>query len=214
MSNLHGVLHKGATKALIMIGCGIVAVMLVVAGIKIVDMVRNGNEEVGAATGASALESFKDIAGESFIETLGDIGDAKKGGTPVAYLAESSVYILDDEAIEIYVESYITAAESTAQATGTTVEKLIVEEWGYESIDAYREEAKELAHTFIKERLAVYEAAKEKNIKITEKEYESQLSVYALKFGYATAVEFEYACTPASIANEMLYDKTVNELME
>ena len=204
--------RKSGHKTLAIILAVIASIVLLGIIIGVVMFKFGHNDEKGAATGASALESFKDIAGESFVETLGDLKEAKKRGEPAKYLAENSVYILDDEAIEIYVESYITAAESTAQATGTTVEKLIVEEWGYESIDAYREEAKQLAHTFIKERLAVYEAAKSRGVKITESEYKEQLSVYAVKFGYATAVEFEYACTPASIANEMLYDKTLNEL--
>lgn len=94
-----------------------------------------------------------------------------------------------------------------------SVEKLIVDTWGYESIDAYREEAKLLANTFIKERLVIYELAKDKKIKISTQEYEVQLGSYAINFGYATAEEFVYACMPVSIANEMLYDKVLNEIM-
>ena len=146
------------------------------------------------------------------MEVLADLKEVKRSKDPIDYLTKNSTYVLDEEAIEVYVESYITAAESTAQATGVTIEKLIVEDWGYESIDAYRAEAKELSLTFIKERLAVYQIAKDKKIKVTESDYKEQLADYARKFGYATTEEFEYACTPVSIANEMLYEKTLNTL--
>lgn len=193
----------------------IIAVIVVafLAGFLISFGIKNlrNNPDVGASNGKQALESFKDISGESYVEELADLKKAKESEDVLTFLTENSIYVFDEEAIEIYVESYITAAESTAQAKGISVDKLIVEEWGYESIDAYREEAKALAFGFIKERLAVYEIAKQKNFKVTGKEYKEQLSTYANKFGYATTAEFEYACTPASIANEMLYDKTLLE---
>lgn len=170
------------------------------------------DEQTGAADGQSALAAFEDIAGESRIDSLADLQAAKDSPSPVAYLVENSVYVLDNAAIEVYAESYITAAESTAQAAGITVESLIVEEWGYDSVQAYRNEAMELTLSFIKKRLAVYGAAGEMGVGITQKEYEDKLNTYAVNFGYATAQEFTYACTPASIANEMLYDKTLDVL--
>lgn len=171
-------------------------------------------EDVCTATGESALLSLKDICGESRVEKLGDIKEARGNEHPEQYLSNSSTYSLDEEAIEVYVETYLTAAESTAQAKNLTLQALIVEEWGYESIDSYREEASQLVLDFIKQRLAVYTAAKELNLSITEKEYDSKLNVYALSFGYSSAEEFTYACTPASIANEMLYDKVISTLQE
>ena len=187
---------------------GVLFVIGIVAGV----FIANRNQirtEVGASSGEIALESFKSVAGDSYVEKLPNLKDAKASGDVLKFLRENSTYVLDEEAIEIYVESYITAAESTAQATGVSLDELIVDTWGYESIDAYREAAKELTDTFIKERLAVYTIAKDKNIKISEDEYKESLNTYAINFGYATAEEFVYACMPVSIANEMLYDKVV-----
>ena len=79
------------------------------------------NEELTAATGESAIADFQDIAGESRIDELADVREAKSSGEAAEYLMENSVYVMDDEAIELYLESYITAAESTAQAGGVTV---------------------------------------------------------------------------------------------
>ena len=132
----------------------IIAVIVVafLAGFLISFGIKNlrNNLDVGASNGKQALESFKDIAGESYVEELADLKKAKESEDVLTFLTENSIYVFDEEAIEIYVESYITAAESTAQAKGISVDKLIVEEWGYESIDAYREEAKALAIGFIK----------------------------------------------------------------
>lgn len=195
----------------------IIPLVLLILGIGIYLFIQHKNmpsTEAGIATGESALAALTDICGESRVEELADISKAKGDPSPEQYLTQNSTYTLDDEAIEIYVESYITAAESTAQAKSVSVQTLIVEEWGYESIDAYRAEAKELVLDFIKQRLAIYEAAKELDVSIVQSEYESKLSVYALNFGYSTAEEFIYACTPASIANEMLYDKVLGILQE
>ena len=195
-------------------GYVVIALVVFIVGLVAGVLVMNKNKifaERGASDGTVALLSFQEIAGDSYVEVLADLKEVKKSKDPIDYLTKNSTYVLDEEAIEVYVESYITAAESTAQATGVTIEKLIVEEWGYESIDAYRAEAKELSLTFIKERLAVYQIAKDKKIKVTESDYKEQLADYARKFGYATTEEFEYACTPVSIANEMLYEKVVSE---
>ena len=199
-----GLISKGKIFLLI----GVLFVIGIVAGVFIANrnLIRT---EVGASSGEIALESFKSVAGDSYVEKLPNLKDAKASGDVLKFLRENSTYVLDEEAIEIYVESYITAAESTAQATGVSLDELIVDTWGYESIDAYREAAKELTDTFIKERLAVYTIAKDKNIKISEDEYKESLNTYAINFGYATAEEFVYACMPVSIANEMLYDKVV-----
>ena len=170
------------------------------------------NVQKGASDGKTALLCFKEIAGDSYIEELASIKEAKKSENPLEYLVNNSIYVLDDEAIEIYVGSYLTAAESTSQARGISLESLIVGEWGYESIDDYKEESKEMALGFIKERLAIYEVAKSQGSKVNESEYQEKLGVYAARFGYATKEEFVYDCTPVSIANEMLYVKTLNSL--
>ena len=127
-------------------------------------------------------------------------------------IANSSRRVYDEVAIEKYAETYITGAESTAQAKNITTEQLIKDELGFNSIDDYRAEAKKEVESFVKKRLAVYEAAKKKHIKIGSGEYEELLPAYASNFGYNTEEEFEYACTPGSIANEMLYDKTTAKL--
>ena len=201
------------SKKRICIGVAVSLFILgLIAGIYV--MSRNKIQvEVGESNGEIALACFKQVAGDSYVEEIASLKEAKETDNPLRYLTENSTYVLDEEAIEIYVESYITAAESTAQATGVSVEKLIVDTWGYESIDAYREEAKLLANTFIKERLVIYELAKDKKIKISTQEYEEQLGSYAINFGYATAEEFVYACMPVSIANEMLYDKVLENIV-
>lgn len=170
--------------------------------------------EIGVATGQSAKENLRNICGNSYVEELASITDARNSPAPEVYLAEHSIFVLDEDAIEIYVESNITAAESTAQAKDMTVQNLIVDEWGYESVDNYREEVRSNALNFIKQRLAVYQVAETEDIAVLESEYEDQLTTYAMKFGYNTAAEFTYACTPASIASEMLYDKALNVLQE
>lgn len=189
---------------ILMIAVGAVLIFAAVSG-------REQNPEKGTADGKSALAALKEIAGESRVETLASFKEAKKSDDPEQFLADNSIYIMDEEAVERFAETYLTGAESTAQASGVTTEALI-KEWGYESLDSYKEEAKAEALSFIKKRLAVYEAANKKHITISSGEYEKKLGTYATSFGYNTKEEFVYACEPASIANEMLYDKTVKNL--
>ncbi len=196
----------------LMIGIAAVVLVVVVVGSFSIFSGSSGDPDVGKATGKGAIESMQDVCGNSYVEELASLKEAGKQEAPEKYLAENSVFVLDEAAIERYAETYITGAESTAQTRNMTTEQLIKEELGFESIDAYRAEAKKEVENFVKERLSVYEAAKEKNIRINSREYEELLPAYASSFGYNTEEEFEYACTPHSIANEMLYDKTTAKL--
>lgn len=171
-----------------------------------------GDPEIGKADGKSALKNMEAICGNSYVETLGDLKEAGKQVAPEEYLAENSTFVLDEAAIETYAETYITGAESSAQAKNMTTEQFVKEELGFDSIEDYRAEAKKEVENFVKQRLAVYEAAKKKNVKISTKDYDELLEAYASNFGYNTEEEFEYACTPGSIATEMLFDKTTARL--
>ena len=168
----------------------------------------------GTATGKSALISMKELCGESRIEVLADLKEAAKAENPEEFLCGNSIYVLDEEALDKYAETCAAGAEATARANGVTTEQLILGEWGYESMEDYREKARAEAEDFVKKRLAIYEAARKMHIRIREKEYAALLPAYAARFGYNTTEEFTYACIPSSIAIEMLYDKTVSHIRE
>lgn len=160
-----------------------------------------------------ALADMKEISGESRIETLADLKDAQRDEDPEKYLVENSVYVMDKEALDRYVQGFVAGAESTAMAGGVGTEEIIAE-WGYESLNAYKKAVKEEAEDFIKRRLAVFEAAGECGVSIGEKEYERLLNAYAARFSYGSREEFIFECTPASIANEMLYDKMLGRIQK
>lgn len=199
-------------KRNMVISAVLVLVIVLIAGVVIVMKNAASDPEVGAATGKSALAAMKDICGDSYVETLADLKEAGKVEAPEEYLMENSVFVMDEAAVDKYVETYISGAESSAQASGVSTDAYIRDTLGYESIEKYRAAAKAEAEGFIKKRLAVYEAAKKKNIRISEKDYQELVSAYAATYGYSSVEEFTYACVPASIANEMLFDKTVAEL--
>lgn len=192
------------------------AVVMVLLGVFMVFAVffihnRGKTEEAAEATGKTALEAFRDIAGESRVESLAT-GLAKGSKDPAGRLAEQSVFVIDKDAVGAYLESCMTGAESTAHAAGITCDELIMDEWGYDSVEAYRAHMEAEVTKFIKQRLAIYAAAEEKGMRITGREYKKRLPQYARRFGYEDTAGFEAACLPASIANEMLYDKVVDSM--
>lgn len=189
-------------------------ILTVAAGFFLKFGMNPGNpENQGSATGESALESLQDYCGESYVDVLADLGEVRKAELPIEYLVENSVYIMDEAAIEVTVQSYVTGAESTASATGKTTEA-VVQEYGYSTVDEYRDAVRQQVEEFIRTHLAVYTAAKKEHVSISEKEYKEKLAEYGEKFGYEDLEEFTYYCSPASIANEMLYDKMYASLTE
>lgn len=171
---------------------------------------KGGETKVDAA---GALSDMEEICGESRIETLADLKEFKRDGNPADFLSRNSVYVLDEEAVDRYVQTYVAGAESAAMAQGKSIEELIISDWGYESLESYKKAVREEAEDFIKKRLAVYEVAKIYDIAVNAKEYERLLGTYAERFSYTTAEEFSTDCTARSIADEMLYDKTIARML-
>lgn len=182
----------------------------------ILSMKRPGEKgadwERGEMTGQSALSMLQEVGGESRIDQLADLKLVTKEEDPAQYLVRNSVFLMDEEAVEAYVGTCLTGAESTARAENMTCEDLVMKEWGYESMDAYLQDVKEQVTDFLKCRLVVYEAARIKGIQITGKDYEKLLPSYAERFGFEDEQEFAFSCTPASIACEMLFDRTCSWL--
>lgn len=169
-------------------------------------------DEVGAATSAYALQTLaNDFAGESRIDSYCGVKAGKGTKDPAEAMVKASTFLIDQEAIDKKVAEMLSGLESTADASGMTVDALLLEQ-GYDDVGAYESAAREEILAFVKNRLVIYTAASDLKVKITESEYEERLPAYAQKFGYASTEDFSYACAPGTIACEMLYDKTVETL--
>lgn len=103
------------------------------------------------------------------------------------------------------------AVKREAELEGKTQEGMIIS-WGYEDLELYKETLTETVYDFIKGRLAVFSIARQQEIVLTEEEYQENLKVYASKYGYSDPEIFEEKCGAHSIANEMLFDKTIDIL--
>ncbi len=168
---------------------------------------------LGSATGHTALKALGELYGGSRVEKLAELSGLSTGKEPVRYLLENSVFILDADYMEKRVSADQFAMESIAQMQGCSYAEYITLQRGYESVDAYEQECYQIYERFVKERLAVYEAAKRKNIVVSTTEYQELLPKYAERFGYGEDVrKFEQECDKDSIAKEMLYDKTIERL--
>ncbi len=167
----------------------------------------------GSATGHTALRALGELYGGSRVEKLAELSGLSPGTDPVRYLLENSVFILDADYMKKRVSMDQLAMESMAQTKGCSYTEYVTLQRGYESVEAYEQERYQVYESFVKEHLAVYEAAKQKHIAISAAEYQKLLPKYAEKFGYGEDVDrFEQECDRDSIANEMLYDKTVGRL--
>lgn len=164
----------------------------------------------GSATSKTAMSDLAEGFAECNVTHLADIQEAKTHEDPIGWMVENSQVEVDEDAITNLVDSYKTGAESTAQAIGMTYEDYIVENLGYDDEDTMAEAVYDYYKDFVVERAVVLAVAEKKNITVNHDYYEKNLTKYAERFGYSDANTFETECKPDSIANEMLYDKTVD----
>lgn len=200
------------TKKSILIVAGIITALAVIAGAAFL-IHRNAepDEESRETTGEIALESLKDVAGESRLLSLADLSDVASQESPETYIEENSEYEMDDDAIKEYVQNYLTALESTAADSNVTPTAL-VQEMGYEGIEEYEATVTGMVEDFVKQRLAVYTIAEQEKISLSKSQYESLVESYMAEYGYEDVETFEKECIPLSIANEMLFDVTLDRI--
>lgn len=165
----------------------------------------------GSADARSAQAALNEGYGDTILESLGDIKEAKNHEDPLKWLVDNSVVTVDEDGINRMVDEYKTGAETTAMASGITYEQMI-SQLGYASEDEMTAKLFDYYVSFVKERTVAIAVADEKNITVSHKYYEENLTKYAERFGYEDGETFEYECDPDSIANEMLYDKVVKWL--
>lgn len=170
-------------------------------------------EERRETDGTIALESLKDVAGESKLVSLADLEQAAKQEVPEEYISENSTYEMDDDAIKEYIQRYLTALESTAAASNVTPTAL-VQEMGYESLEDYEAVVTDMVGEFVKQRLAVYTVAVDDHVTLSESQYNELVESYMEEYGYEDVETFEQECIPQSIANEMLFDVTLDHIIE
>jgi len=199
-------------KKWMIIGC--MCMVLAVLLIGKLFLGENGNDETGQADAAYAQGVLKEgPGGGSKIDGYAGTKSAYGQSDPAGYLVNHSSFLVDQDAVESYVSEQIAGLESTSFTTGQGIEELLLEK-GYDSLDEYRQDLMAETSLFIKKRLCIYHAAKDLKLCISEDEYTELLPSYAQKYGFDSADEFSYICLPATIASEMLYDKTVDVLKE
>lgn len=174
-------------------------------------MVSLSNREGIVSNGKMALKYLTAVSGKSEILSLPDLSKSVGEGSLETWLMDNSEYELDEKAVNIYVEECLEDVRHEAELEGKTQEKLIIS-WGYKDLEVYKENLTKTVYDFVKIRLAVFSIAKQQEIILAEEEYQEKLKVYASKFGYSDPKIFEEKCGAQSIANEMLFDKTMQML--
>lgn len=158
------------------------------------------------ATGDAGLDLLVKEYGNQKIVSISNDFSSKES------VIEDSVYELDNESIKEKVDEIKLGIEDTALTNNQDFDQYIIQN-GYENIEEFENETEEQITDFVKLRLAVYEYAKENNITISKKEYENMLEEYAIKFGYENTDEFKEECDKSTVTCEMLYDKTLNLML-
>lgn len=162
----------------------------------------------GSATAESAMADVAEGFGSAKVTQLGNVEEAMASPDPVAWLLANSEYTVDPDAVAERVDEYKLSAESASSAMGVTYDD-VISQLGYDSEEDLVETATNYYTEFIAMRAVVFAAAEQEGITLSVDEYQDALEQYAQEFGYSSAAEFENSCEKDSIANEMLYDKTV-----
>lgn len=188
-----------------------VVILLAVFGLLLFHHFSIGKEE-GTATAATASQAMAEGFASATVVELADISEAKKQADPVEWLVNNSTVAIEETELQRLIDEYKTGAESTANAMEMSYDDFITKNLGYEDDKALEESVKEYYSDFIKRRAVVFAVADKENISISKAYYEENLLTYAARFGYEDTETFTFECEPNSIANEMLYDKTVEWL--
>ncbi len=183
-------------------------------GIMIVGMSLSTNTETeevhvtGTATAESATEALEDGFGSTNVISLADVASAKETEDPLTYMVENSEVEVDEDAVNNLVDIYRIGLESTANAQEVSYNELLLE-MGYSSDDLLIQSLYTYYYSFLQTRAVVFAVAAQEGLTINREEYEEQLDTYAEYYGFSSGEEMAAYCDEDSIANEMLYNKTI-----
>ena len=114
---------------------------------------------------------------------------------------------------QFYVEQIKGQTKQMADSYGVTVEDVVPVMYGV-SMEEYEGMVAEQAENLTKGALACAKVAKDLNLKVTDEEFETQITQDAADYGYATTDEFKNLINMEDYRNYLLQMKVVDKLLE
>ena len=113
-----------------------------------------------------------------------------------------------------YYNRLVDSYSQMAVYYGTTLEGFVTAQYGYSDVDEFLSYVLNTAMASVKEEMIIILTAKEKNIEISEKEYETKGLELAKEAGYDNLKEYQKAVGKNNIEVQISLDKILAELSE
>ncbi len=164
--------------------------------------------ENAAAVRADVRASLEDAAREALYSE-------KEKAAWTKVLANSSVVVYPEEAIDVAFEKQVNAYKELAASYNMTYEELFTEGYGI-SVEEAESILREAAKNSVKQQLVLYSIAREKGISLDDAAYEAEMLALAESYGLATVDELlsSIGYTRAELKEVIIYMTIVDEIIE
>ncbi len=139
---------------------------------------------------------------------------AKKDYDVLTAIIEASEFEVSMDQVQAEKEAVIAANQSAAASYGIDMETYLYFFMGGMTEEEFEKECEITAELRIKSNLIVEEVTKAEGISVTEEEYTQEATNLMADYGYSDLAEFEAAYTRDAIEENIVYNKTVDFLVE
>lgn len=163
--------------------------------------------------GFDSEEDYRESLNKELENTNILIMKNKKQNDVYNALIDGSDIELPSNLLEYYKSDIITLYTNMAAAYQTDLETL-VNMMGYYSWDSFYEDVKAYAKNMVTRELIVKAICSAEGIELTEEEFQTMASEYALEYGYESKEDFLQEADIEVLKEDLLYDKVIRFIID
>lgn len=164
----------------------------------------------GRCTKADEYEEYvrKNLEDEKNAEAYEDIANQL-----ISRIIETSEFHDIEEKVQEYYDTMYETYESAAENYELEISEYIEQFYGM-SLDEFKSELREVVENLVKEQIVLQAIADEEKLEITESQYKKYMSEYLEEYNYSDEQSFLDNYGEESVRESMLYDYTIDFLIE
>lgn len=160
------------------------------------------------------VEAYRESVEEAIRASKQEEALAKKDYDVLTAIIENCEFQVSQAEIQAEKEEMIAANESAAASYGIDMETYLSFFLGGMSREDFERQCEETSELRIKSALIVEAVTKEEGISVTEEEYAREAQALMGDYGFTDLTEFENTYTREAIEENIVYNKTVDFLVE
>lgn len=160
------------------------------------------------------VEAYRESVAEAIRASKQEEALAQKDYDVLTAIIENCEFQVSQAEIQAEKEEMIAANESAAASYGIDMETYLSFFLGGMSQEEFEQQCEETSELRIKSALIVEAVTKEEGISVTEEEYAREAQALMGDYGFTDLTEFENTYTREAIEENIVYNKTVDFLVE